>query len=120
MMMKQLQSLLLILRQKFPTKQKHLINDNKNISIIEKMIEFSAEHFNEISSDKIQQIGVNLLEEIIKRDNLTLDDEDSLLRIILAKYKENHSSSLLFEHVKKKIENVLVSFFGGDMKWCFV
>lgn len=50
--------------------------------------------------DKIQQIEFSLLEEIIKRDNLKLEDEDSLLQIILAKYKENHSSSVLFEYVR--------------------
>ena len=82
------------------TNARNSIKDEENILKIEGMIKYVSGHFNELSPDKIKNIDIELLEEIIKRDELKLDDEDSLLRIILSKYEENHSSSILFEYVR--------------------
>ena len=86
----------------------------------QKIIKYASEHFYEISSEKLKTVDMSLLEEIIKIENLRLEDEDSLLLFILDLYEKNHEYSNLFEYVKfnelseetmnKFIENFDVEF----------
>ena len=101
------------------TNSHYEIKDKENIINLKRMIDYVSEHFNEISSEKIQQIDNNLLQEIIKNNNLKLEDEDSLLRIVLTKYKNDYSSSFLFEYVRfNEISKTLMNEFVENFDIC--
>lgn len=77
--------------------------ENEHFKLTEKinmMIEYAAEHFSEIPQEKLKMIEYDILEEIIKNKKLRLDDEDSLLHLIIELYEENRKYSSLFEYVE--------------------
>ena len=72
---------------------------NTSSSILEKMIQYAAEHFEEIDKEKMKNLPNEIIEEIIRNQNLKLKNEDSLLEFILLLCEKDHSYSNLFENV---------------------
>ena len=66
---------------------------------IQRMIQYACEHFSEIPTEKVKKLEISMIEELIKNKNLRIENEDSLLQLILDLYEENYSCSYLFEHV---------------------
>ena len=64
-----------------------------------KLIEFASEHFEELNREEMKKLYNEDIEEIIKHENLQLDNEDSLIEFILQLYSEDESKSKLFEYV---------------------
>ncbi|OHS94048.1 hypothetical protein TRFO_39767 [Tritrichomonas foetus] len=99
--------------------------NSSNYDFFEDEIKFLSEHFHEIIENKNEKenlvnlatlgnFGIEFLEMILQKDNLKLDDEDSLFNFVLSIYQKNtelknqknqkhrkyHISSALFEHVQ--------------------
>lgn len=72
---------------------------NSSSTIFEKLIEYASEHFEEFDKEKIKKLPNEIIEEIIKNENHKLNEEDSLIEFILTLYKEDRSTSNLFEYV---------------------
>lgn len=66
---------------------------------INEIISFVSSRFESINKEKIKQLDINIIEQIISNKSLKLIDEDSLLQFILNLYEEDHSYSRLFEYV---------------------
>ena len=70
--------------------------ENENI---EKMIKYASEHFYELPKEKVQTLDIEFITEILKREDLRIKSEDSLLELILELYEKDHRSSYLFEYI---------------------
>ena len=66
---------------------------------INKIISFIANNFEDIDKESMKDLPIEIVEEILKKENLTLKDEDSLLRFILLLYENDSSYSVLFEYI---------------------
>ncbi|KAK8841528.1 hypothetical protein M9Y10_027149 [Tritrichomonas musculus] len=80
--------------------------DQPTINIAE-IISFIASHFDDISKDKMKQLPIHFLREIIDSEQLKISEEDSLLDFVLNLYAEDHSysdllSSVLFYNLSEK------------------
>lgn len=80
-----------------------------NISeqICSEIISFIASHFDDISKDKMKQLPIHFLREIIDSEQLKISEEDSLLDFVLNLYADDHSysdllSSVLFYNLSEK------------------
>ena len=76
--------------------QKSEIIDNEQF---QKMIKYASEHFYELRAEEIKKLDNEIINEILKREELRIKSEDSLLELILEIYEEDHSISYLFEYV---------------------
>ena len=64
------------------------------------MIRYASSHFSEISKEKIKQLPIEIIEEILNEETLRIEDEDSLLNFIIELYSDDDKYSILFEYVK--------------------
>lgn len=67
---------------------------------INKLIKIVSSHFSQISKDKIKQLPLEIIERFLNEETLKIDDEDSLLNLIIELYTEDDKYSKLFEYVK--------------------
>lgn len=74
------------------TKTQFEINESndqsKSSPIFDKLIEYASEHFEELDKEKMKELPIDILEEIIRNEKLKLSEEDSLLNFILELYKK--------------------------------
>ena len=66
---------------------------------LKKMIEFCSENFNDIPKEELFKLDSSTVEEIIRNENLKLEDEDELLEILIEMYEKDNRFSFLFEYV---------------------
>ena len=71
---------------------------------VNKMISNLSSRFSEIKQEKLQELPVEIIEEILNDEKLKIEDEDGLLKMIISMYEEDDKYRELFEHVK--YENV--------------
>lgn len=87
----------------FQTISKMIIENNVTdpsiLKLFDEMIQYVSEHFEEFDREEMSQLSNEIIDMILKNDNLTLNDEDSILEFILELYKKDHSNSNLFENV---------------------
>lgn len=100
--------------------QKIFTNYQQNIDLpnelFESLIQYASEHFSELNKDKMKKIDKSIIELIIRKETLKLNEEDDLLKFILNLYEENNENSPLFEYIefdkvsKEAFENFIESF----------
>ena len=56
---------------------------------IQELIDYIAQNFEEFNKYNLKKIKIEYLELIIRNNNLKLEDEDSLMRLLLELYKED-------------------------------
>lgn len=66
---------------------------------IDQLVVFASSHFTEIDKEKLKELDISTIEEIIKNPSLRLSNEDELLDFILTSYEEDNRYSVLFEYV---------------------
>lgn len=66
---------------------------------IQQLISFLAQNFDFIDKNKIKELDIELIEEIISNESLQLKEEDSLLRFLIELYEKDDRYSPLFEYV---------------------
>ncbi|KAK8844869.1 hypothetical protein M9Y10_021040 [Tritrichomonas musculus] len=66
---------------------------------IKHLISFISKNFEFVNKEKIKELSIETIEEIISNESLQLQEEDSLLRFLIDLYKEDCKYSPLFEHV---------------------
>ena len=80
------------------------INLSPNITSYEKELAHIAKNFNEFSNDEYflkwakNVDNLNILEQLLKREDLSLQDEDSLLSFLIELFKTNNIYSILFQY----------------------
>ena len=74
---------------------------------VNKMISNLSSRFSEIKQEKLQELPVEIIEEILNDEKLKIEDEDGLLKLIISMYEGDDKQRELFEHVK--YENVKYS-----------
>ncbi|KAK8892383.1 hypothetical protein M9Y10_029609 [Tritrichomonas musculus] len=65
----------------------------------EEIIDFISVNFTEIDQNKLKTLDVDILEMILKNDNLQIYDEDYLLEFIMNVYRWNPKATILLENV---------------------
>ena len=69
------------------------------IEIINKLTHFISQNFDQIDKKGLKNIKIEYFFEILNKETLRVNDEDSLLLFLLSLYEEDHSYSVLFESV---------------------
>ena len=87
---------------------------------IEKIISFISSHFYDLDEKKIQLLPVSIISEILDREDLRIESEDSLLNLIIEKYRKTKYSELFekiyFNNVSEKaIEKFIEAFHIDDL-----
>lgn len=77
------------------TKTRSDIYENIN----SKLFTFASKHLNELEEEKLQELSIEQIENILDRKELKIEDEDSLLKFVLRLYQKDHKYSSLFEYV---------------------
>ncbi|KAK8840580.1 hypothetical protein M9Y10_030791 [Tritrichomonas musculus] len=87
-------------------------------------IDFCSELFNEIPQYELFETEMTTIEEIIKKEKLELESEDSLVEFLIELYERKKESAFLFEYVyfneisKETIEKFVDAFSIEDMTSC--
>lgn len=81
-------------------KKRTQIKETEQNLNIDRIISFLSLHFSELSKEQVQKIPLEIIEEIMGNDNLKIEDEDSLLNLIICLYEEDDKYCELFEYVK--------------------
>lgn len=71
----------------------------QEIEYLKTELEFISSHFFAIDQKRIEIIDSQIFEEIIKSDKLKIEDEDSLLDVIIDFYMKDTNLSYLFEYI---------------------
>lgn len=66
---------------------------------IEEEVNFSASHFGQLDKEALKKLDADVIDLILKSDNLKIEDEDYLLNFLIEKYSEDSDSMFLFENV---------------------
>lgn len=66
---------------------------------IDKIVSYTAEHFEEIGFEKFKKLNFDTIEDFIKNEFLKLDEEYSLLNFILKLCEDDSKYSSLFEYL---------------------
>lgn len=66
---------------------------------IKKIISFAASNFDQLDKEKLKKLEISVLEEIISSDSLKLEEEDTLLQLLIELYENDINYSYLFEYV---------------------
>ena len=94
---------------------------SKISSNIKQLISFIAKNFDFINKNKIKELDIEIIEEIISNESLQLQEEDSLLKFLITLYEEDNKYSPLFENVifqnvqKETFELFISSFSLSDI-----
>ncbi|KAK8854333.1 hypothetical protein M9Y10_016893 [Tritrichomonas musculus] len=86
------------------SKNVEIVNEAISNENIKQIIKYASSHFDQIDKSKMKKINIDMIEEILKNEELKLEDEDTLLNFVLDLYENNDQFSSLFEYVK--FENV--------------
>lgn len=81
-------------------KKRTQIKETEQNLNIDRIISFLSLHFSELSKEQVQKIPLEIIEEIMGNLNLKIEDEDSLLNLIIFMYEEDDKYCELFEYVK--------------------
>ena len=85
------------------------------------MIDFCSEHFDEIPQYELFETEMTTIEEIIKKEKLELESEDSLVEFLIELYERKKESAFSFEYAyfneisKETIEKFVDAFSIEDM-----
>ncbi|OHT09413.1 hypothetical protein TRFO_21635 [Tritrichomonas foetus] len=79
----------------------HSIDDAASIQqYLEEEILFASSHFYEISEKDLEKIKFSIIELILKNQQLSISNEDSLFSLILSLYLKDNSFGVLFEYIE--------------------
>lgn len=81
-------------------KQRTQIKETEQNLNIDRIISFLSLYFSKLSKEQVQKIPFEIIEEIMGNENLKIEDENSLLNLIICMYEEDDKYCELFEYVK--------------------
>lgn len=102
-------------------KNKSLTNTLLENENIQKLIKKVSGIFYKMKETDIKELEIEILEEIIRNEELKIEDEDSLMNKIMNFYETDHSYSYLFEYVifnnlsKSRLEQFINEFDYTDL-----